>query len=118
MTTTERASAQAQFPKTLGDGEILITRVSRSGGTTMSAGRFKAILADQLQVNEAQFWEVLRTKKPANRPAPEPEPEPMSLPLWLACKLQQRGIPTSEIEMLDERSAMEMLRDLRAQPSE
>ena len=115
---TPRSTDHDYFIKTLQDGEILITKVSRSGGKTMSGGRFKAILADQLRVNEAQFWEVMRTKMRANRPAPEPEPQPVSLPLWLARELDRRGIPPSEIEKLDERAAMEMLSDLRSQPSE
>ena len=115
---TPRSTDHDYFIKTLEDGEILITRVSRAGGKTMSGGRFKAMLADQLRVNEAQFWEVLRTKMRANRPAPEPEPQPVSLPLWLARELDRRGIPPSEIEKLDERAAMEMLSDLRSQPSE
>ena len=111
---TPRSTDHDYFIKTLQDGEILITKVSRSGGRTMSAGRFKAILADQLRVNEAQFCEVLRTKKPANRPAPEPEPEPVSLPLWLAYELQRRGISAAAIGMLDERTSTEVLDRLRS----
>jgi len=64
----KRSTDHDYFTKTLPDGEILITKVSRSSQTTMSPGRFKAILSDQLRLGEAQFWEVLRTKTPSMRP--------------------------------------------------
>lgn len=80
----DRASGHDFYEKVLPDGEILRTHASRSGSKTMSPGRFKAILSDQLGLSEAEFWEVLRTRSPAPRPSPAPEPGPRSLPLWLA----------------------------------
>lgn len=77
----QRSTDHDYFEKTLAAGEVLITKVSRSGQKTMSPGRFKAILSDQLRINEAESWNVLRLKSPATRPSPEPEPEPESLPL-------------------------------------
>ena len=47
-----RSTDHDYFEKTLPTGEVLITKVSRSAGKTMSPGRFKAILSDQLRVNE------------------------------------------------------------------
>lgn len=67
------------FEKEL-DDDLLIMDVWRAGGKTISPGRFKTILADQLRVSADQFWEVLRTKQPATRPAPKPEPAAGSLP--------------------------------------
>ena len=113
-----RSTDHDYFVKTLPDGEILITKVSRSGGKTMSAGRFKAILSDQLRISAAQFWEVLRTTDPAERPSPHPEPEPVSLPLWLAHELQLRGVSAREIEGLDQDTAADLLHRLRSRPSE
>jgi len=62
-----RATGHDFFEKTLANGEILRTHASRSGSKTMSPGRFKAILSDQLRLSEAEFWDVLRTKAPARR---------------------------------------------------
>lgn len=77
----DRATDHDFFEKSLPDGEILRTHTSRSGSKTMSPGRFKAILSDQLRLSETEFWEVLRTKTPTPRPSPAPEPAPRSLPL-------------------------------------
>lgn len=112
----KRSTDHDYFTKTLPDGEILITRVSRSTQKTMSPGRFKAILSDQLRLGEAQFWEVLRTKTPARRPAPAPEPEPASLPLWLARELERAGITPREIESLDQSQAKALLAEIRSRP--
>ncbi|MGA3058541.1 MAG: hypothetical protein ABSE70_10985 [Candidatus Limnocylindrales bacterium] len=112
-----RSTDHDYFTKTLPDGEILITKVSRSGQKTMSAGRFKAILADQLHVAEADFWEVLRSKRPATRPVPAPEPEPVSLPLWLARELERLGVAPEEMEKLDEGRARTLRDTLRSRPS-
>ena len=54
----DRTTGHDFFEKTLPDGEILRTHASRSGAKTMSPGRFKAILADQLKLSEAEFWEA------------------------------------------------------------
>jgi hypothetical protein len=78
-----RKTGHESHTKVLPNGEILETRASWSGQKTMSPGRFKAILLDQLKVDQQQFWDVLRTGKPAVRPAPAVEPEPLSIPKWL-----------------------------------
>lgn len=111
-----RSTDHDYFVKTLPSGETVVTKVSRSGAKTMSMGRFKAILSDQLRVNEAQFWDVVRLKAPAERPSPEPEPAPSSLPLWLAQQLQRAGIPQAEIEGLDEGAARTLLDEVRSRP--
>ncbi len=64
------------FQKVLEDGRVLETHTSIGSSKTMSPGRFKAILRDQLKVTEDQFWEVLQTGKPAQRPAPVSVQEP------------------------------------------
>ena len=79
----DRSTGHAFFEKVLPKGEILQTHASRSGGKTMSPGRFKAILSDQLRVSEAEFWETLRTRAPVRRPSLSPELPPASLPLWI-----------------------------------
>jgi len=115
----DRATGHAFFEKTLPDGEILRTHASRSGSKTMSPGRFKAILSDQLRLSEAEFWEVLRTRRPAQRPSPAPEPAPRSLPLWLALALEREvGLTRGQISELDADEAHRRLDEVRTRPRE
>lgn len=113
----DRATGHDSFEKTLPDGEILRTHASRSGAKTMSPGRFKAILSDQLRLSEAEFWDVLRTRTPALRPSLAPEPAPRSIPLWLAQALEREvGLTREEIATLDEIEARRHLDEARARP--
>ena len=113
----DRATGHDFFEKTLPDGEILRTHASRSGSKTMSPGRFKAILSDQLWLSKPEFWEVLRTRTPAPRPSPAPEPAPRSLPLWLAQALEPEvGLTRNEIAELDEDEARRLLVESRSKP--
>jgi hypothetical protein len=113
----DRSTGHDFFEKTLPDGEILRTQASRSGSKTMSPGRFKAILADQLRLSEAEFWEVLRTRTPAQRPSPEPEPTPKSFPLWLAQALEREvRLTRDQIADLDETEARQLLDETRSRP--
>ena len=115
----DRATGGDFYEKTLPDGEILRTHASRSGSKTMSPGRFKAILADQLRLGEAEFWDVLRTKAPAPRPSPAPEPAPKSLPLWLAQALEREaGLTREQIAELDESEARRQLDEARSRPKD
>jgi hypothetical protein len=113
----DRATGHDFFEKTLPDGEILRTHASRAGSKTISPGRFKAILLDQLRLSEAEFWEVLRTKSPAPRPSPAPEPAPRSLPLWLAQALEREvSLTREQIAELHENDARRLLDDARSRP--
>jgi hypothetical protein len=85
----------------------------------MSPGRFKAILADQLRLNEAEFWEVLRTRTPAQRPSPAPEPAPKLFPLWLALALEREvGLTREQIAQLDGDAGRRLLVEARSRPRE
>ena len=113
----DRATGHDFFEKTLPDGEILRTHASRSGAKTMSPGRFKAILADQLKLNETEFWEVQRSRMPATRPSPAPEPAPRSLPAGLADALEREaGLEGERIAELDEDTALKLLLEARTRP--
>jgi hypothetical protein len=113
----DRATGHDFFEKTLPDGEILRTHASRSGSKTMSPGRFKSILSDQLRLSEAEFWEVLRTKSSAERASPASEPGPSSLPLWLAQALEREvGLRREQIAELDEAEARRQLDAARSRP--
>ena len=115
----DRSTGHDFFEKVLPNGEILHTHASRSGDRTISPGRFKAILADQLGVSEQEFWEVLRTGKAARRPSQVPEPPPASLPLWLVEALEwEAGLSPERIAGLDDEAARMILDDARSRPRE
>ena len=115
----DRSTGHAVFEKFLPNGEILQTHASRSGGKTMSPGRFKAILSDQLRVSEAEFWETLRTGKPAGRPSPSPELPPASLPLRIVEALAREvGLSPGQIADLGESDARALIDEVRSRPRE
>jgi hypothetical protein len=115
----DRATGHDFFEKTLLDGELLRTHASRSGSKTISPGRFKAILSDQLLLSEAEFWEVLRTKTRAPRPSPAPELTTRSLPLWLALALEREAdLHRDQIAELDVDEARRLLAEARSKPME
>jgi hypothetical protein len=115
----DRATGHDFFEKTLPDGEILRTHASRSRSKTMSTGRFKTILSDQLRLSEGEFWDVLRTKTPALRPSSAPEPAPRSLPLWLAQALEREvGLTREQIAGLEEIDARRRLDEARSRPKD
>jgi hypothetical protein len=115
----DRATGHDFFGKVLPNGEILHTHASRSGGKTVSPGRFKAILADQLRVGETEFWEVLRTRQPVTRPSPAPAPSPASLPMWIAQALEREvGLSREQIADLDESHARALIDEVRSRPRE
>jgi hypothetical protein len=70
------------FEKVLADGTVLRTHRSFAGGKTMSPGRLKAILRNQLQVSEGDFWTALESKEPVARPS-EPPGEEATLAAYL-----------------------------------
>ena len=115
----DRSTGHDFFEKVLPNGEILHTHSSRSGGKTISPGRFKAILSDQLRVTEAEFWETLRTRTPAGRPSPSPELPPASLPLWIVEALAREvGLIPAQIGGLGENEARALIEDVRSRPRE
>jgi hypothetical protein len=117
--TEDRSTGHDFFEKVLPNGEILHTHSSRSGGKTISPGRFKAILSDQLRVSEAEFWETLRTGKPASRPSPSPELPPASLPLWIVEALvREVGLAPGQIGRLSESEARALIDAERSRPRE
>ena len=66
----DRSTGHDFYEKVLPDGETLRSHTSFAGKKTTSPGRFKTILADQLKVSEAEFWEALRTRKAVEPPQP------------------------------------------------
>lgn len=91
------------FEKTLADGTVLRTHRSFAGSKTMSLGRFKAILRNQLRVSEEDFWRALETGEPVVRPSEPLEAEP-GLPAWLVRVLTME-LRLSESEIAELTSA-------------
>jgi hypothetical protein len=117
--TEVRSTGHDFFEKVLPNGEILHTHASRSGDKTISPGRFKSILSDQLRVSEAEFWETLRTGQPAGRPSPSPELPPASLPLWIVEALvREVGLTPGQIGGLGESEAQALIDGVRSRPRE
>jgi hypothetical protein len=70
------------FEKVLADGTVLRTHRSFASDKTMSPGRFKAILRNQLRVSEEDFWGALETGEPVTRPGEPPEAA-LAIPAYL-----------------------------------
>ena len=60
-----RSTDHVFFRKILSDGSVLETHRSFADDKSMSPGRFIAILRVQLKVSPDDFWETLRTGRPA-----------------------------------------------------
>jgi hypothetical protein len=87
----------------------------RSGRTprprkTMSDGRWRAILRDQLRVSAEDFWKALRREKPVSRPSAAPdETEAVAVPAWTAATLSSRlHMSPADIAALGRERAVEL----------
>jgi len=100
-----RRSDHVFYQKVLPDGTVLRTHRSFAGHKTMSPGRFKAILRNQLRVSEEDFWRALETGEPVERPSAPPEAE-ATLPAYLARVLERElHLSQEEIAALSEEEA-------------
>lgn len=98
------------FEKQLGDGRILQTHISHDRSGTISAGRFGAILRDQLRVSRAEFWEAMRTGEPVDRPVEPEEYAPVEHEAWVVGTLVgQLHMSAEQIEGLSEEEAIELV---------
>jgi hypothetical protein len=113
-----RSADHRYYRLVLDDGTVLETRVSHSSKKTMSPGRWKAILRDQLQMSDEDFWSALRTKKPVERPsAPPDESEIEQVPAWAAVVLSSRlKMSSAEIAALGRDRAMQLAHDAWSKP--
>lgn len=111
-----RSSDHVHWEKVL-PAETLRSHRSLAADKTMSPGRFKSILGLQLKVSEEQFWESIRTGKPATRPSPDLPIVSKSLPLWLHSALRDEvGLTDEEICDLHDSRASKTLADYRSKP--
>ena len=102
----------------LDDGAVLETRVSHSGKKTMTPGRWKAILRDQLRVSDSDFWACLRNKKPVERPSTPPdESETEQVPAWAAVVLSTRmKMSPAQIAALGRDQAIQLAHEAWSKP--
>lgn len=108
-----------RYTKRLIDGRTLRTKVSFGPGEIADPGLFAAILRDQLQVSEAEFWRVVREGGPARRAEP-PIVAAVPLPLLSAVtvlQLRKLGVSLDEVRALGSQAeAEELLRRVRERP--
>lgn len=100
--TEARSPDHDRYRKTLGNGEILRTRVSRGRGPACDdPALWSRIWRYQLALeSEADFWEVLHTRRPASRGAPAVAPKQPGMPAWLF-EFLLNVIGLSEDDVLD-----------------
>lgn len=84
-----------------------------------SPSRWKAILRDQPQVSEEDFWQALRSREPVKRPgAPPAEGEIQQVPAWAAAALGSKlKMSPAEITALGRDRAMQLAYETWSQPS-
>jgi len=100
-----------RYTKTLADGRTLRTKVSFASGGLADPGLFAAILRDQLEVSEEEFWRVVREGGPARR-TPKPAALPTTAPLLSAAtvlQLRKRGVSDEEVRALKSQAEAEEL---------
>lgn len=100
-----------RYTKTLPDGRTLRTKISFGSGEIRDRGLFAAILREQLDVSEAEFWRVVRDGGPARRTARVAAPAPRSSGLSASTVLQLRkhGVSLGRIKRLKTQDEAEQL---------
>jgi hypothetical protein len=79
---------------------------------TISAGRFGAILREQLEVSRAEFWEAIRSGEPVNRPVAVDEEQTVEHGPWVIEVLVGKlYMGPEEIENLSEQEAIDLVHE-------
>lgn len=100
-------------------GKVLRTRISRPVNTeTYGSALWSAILTDQIQVSEAEFWACVDDGVLSQREPTQPHPPTHALPLALVRQLQRElHMPEEAIASLQLPQAMELLHRHWSKPS-
>jgi hypothetical protein len=107
-----RRESHVFYEKQLPDGRTLQTHVSHDRSATISAGRFGAILREQLEVSRADFWEAIRGGEPVDRPVATEEPEGVEHEAWVVEVLVGKlHMGPEEIEKLSEQAAIDLVHE-------
>ena len=104
-----RVNDHRRYRKILRDGTILQTRISH-GRRQYGPGLWQRIWRHQLGLESPdQFWEVLREKRPVQRPGDQPArtpPGPGALPMGLVIQLVRvAGLSETEVGRLSRQEA-------------
>lgn len=112
-----RRESHVFYEKELPDGRILQTHVSHDRGATISAGRFGAILRDQLEVSRADFWEAIRSGESVDRPVSLDEEHPVEHEPWvIAVLVADLHMTPAEIEALGAQEAIDLVHEFWSRP--
>ncbi|MGH2848775.1 MAG: hypothetical protein ACRDL0_22710 [Thermoleophilaceae bacterium] len=98
-----------RYRKRLDDGTVLRTKVSLGRGPICHTPALWAkVWRHQLGLNsEEEFWEVLKTRRPAQRGAPAAPPAEPQMPAWLfEALVYTSGVDESEVRSLNEDEAL------------
>lgn len=112
-----RTGDHRRYRKILPDGAILRTKVSHGSGRIEDPELWHRIWRDQLGLEtEAEFWEVLRARRPVPRGGVEPErPLGPSIPAWVVSGLLREGVAEEEIGGLGSAAAQRRLESIWSQ---
>jgi hypothetical protein len=99
------------YELSLDDGRILRTRISRPvNADAYGPGLWHAILADQLDVTEEQFWACVRHEVRPERSSQAATDPTAGLPAWLVVPLlNQLHLTSEQVAAMDERQARDAL---------
>lgn len=102
----------------LHDGRILRTRISRPvNKDTYGARLWKAILSNQLDVTEAEFWACVKDKRLPDRGQDEGEAPERTLPASLVYQLiHEVGVAESAVAAMTLADAMAVMIDYWSKP--
>lgn len=101
-----RIGDHRRYTKELADGAILRTKVSHALGNEIGADLFRHILRDQLQVDEARFWAVVRGQVHQSPDTAPPAAD--TVPAWLVQRLLFTvGLSEAEVRALTKDEALE-----------
>jgi len=94
------------FEKLLPDGRLLQTHISHDRGKSIGAGRFGAVLRDQLEASRADFWAAIEAGEPVDRPVALDEEEVVEHDAWVIRVLAgELHMSPDEIAALSEEEA-------------
>ena len=111
-----RSTDHKFWTKVLPSGEGLRTHRSFSASAEISDGLFAHILRSQLRVSREQFWQTIRSGKPASRTsAAALDPAPPEHPTWVVVGLLRHGLTNDAIAAMSPRDAREALERLWAE---
>ena len=97
----------------------LTTHVSFNRASSPNPGVWRAILREQLACTESDFWTVLRTKQPLERPCPpevEPAKGPQLPPTFMKVLAGQLHLSAEEISQMTTEEARAMVQEFWARP--